>query len=65
MSLGWEVSLLSINVCLLSMNNLTKYITNLVSKHRLVEMKCVELCSCFFQNSVVILFFPKHYSFIW
>ena len=26
-SLGWEVSILSINVCLLSMNSLTRYIT--------------------------------------
>ena len=42
---GWEVSLLSINVCLFFMNNLTKYVTNLVLELCFVELYCVELCS--------------------
>ena len=46
---------MSINVCLLFMNKLTSYVTNLVSKRRFVELYCVELCSWFFY-SVVILF---------
>ena len=60
---GWEVSLLSINVCLLFMNNLTKYVTNLVSKCHFVELDRVKLCSCF-SYSVVILFL-EHHGFIW
>ena len=45
---GLKVSILSINVCLLFMNNLTRYVTNLVSECRLVELYCIELYSCFF-----------------
>ena len=49
------MSLLSINICLLFMNSVTRYVTNLVSERGFVELERVELCSCF-SYSVVISF---------
>ena len=54
---GWEVSILSINVCLSFMNNLMRYVTNLVLECCLVELYYIELCSCFFYIVLYIYIF--------